>query len=382
MIDDYTVAFVPGKDGLASADVRTKWFDAIARSSSLNVALQTPQWVQYRLRSADDLRLCVMRNSEKEIVGVTPLSKWTHGLPFYVKGRCLWSASLNATRVMGEIPLMPEEPQAYALFLDSLMREAGVNSIYMRVPLGTPFWSSLCELERKGETDWLFHRPARVYRYHCIRMPASFPEYLQQFSRKERQNMVRETNQLRAAGRGALELTRVTQSKDVPEFLANATRIAACSWQKILLGRPVNEPGARLEFLTGMAESNMLRAYCLHCGGAPCSYVIGFQINGVFHFHETAYDENWKAKNSPGKVLVYLLLQDLFAEERPTTVFFGYMDAWYKRYFGNSGGEEEELLLLRNSPSNRLKSSAHDFYRGLGSRTRRLRVFLGLTPKT
>ena len=126
MIDDYTVAFVPGKDGLASADVRTKWFDAIARSSSLNVALQTPQWVQYRLRSADDLRLCVMRNSEKEIVGVTPLSKWTHGLPFYVKGRCLWSASLNATRVMGEIPLMPEEPQAYALFLESLMREAGV----------------------------------------------------------------------------------------------------------------------------------------------------------------------------------------------------------------------------------------------------------------
>lgn len=377
--DVWAIAFVDGKDGLASAELRTKWVDLIARSTNLNVAQQTPQWAAYRPRSPSDLRLCVMRNAAQEIVGVTPLSTEPYTLPFSLKGRCLFEASLDTIHLMGDVPLMPARATAWSAFFAALSQEATVNALFLRVPKETAFWAWLSEFESKASVEWFFYRPQPVYRYHCIQLPLSLSAYLKQFSAKERHNIKREITQLRKAGGGQLDLTRVTQPMDVPDFLANASRVAATSWQQTLLNRPLTEPTERLQFLIATAESATLRAYCLHCGGAPCSYLIGVQSNGIFQSLETAYDEKWKTKCSPGKVLHYLVLEDLFAHEPPQMVYFGYADAWYKRFFGNCGGEHVALLVLRKNISNRLKVGAHRFFGSFVARTRPLRTLLRLT---
>jgi CelD/BcsL family acetyltransferase involved in cellulose biosynthesis len=90
-----------------------------------------------------------------------------------------------------------------------------------------------------------------------------------------------------------------------------------------------------LRFLTHIAECGWLRSYALVVDEErPIAYVLAFQYDDVFYFLETGYLQSWK-EASPGAVLTFLMLEDLFLDNRPHVVDFLIGDQSYKRSFSN-----------------------------------------------
>src|SRR5262249_25347526 len=106
----------------------------------------------------------------------------------------------------------------------------------------------------------------------------------------------------------------------------------------------------------------LLRCYLLKCGNSPCAFGIGWQLNGIFYFHETAYDPTW-AKYSPGKSLLHLMIKDCFAINRPRLFYFGPGEAHYKKWFANNVGQETTFVLMKRGPINSAKITAHQIFR-------------------
>ena len=114
----------------------------------------------------------------------------------------------------------------------------------------------------------------------------------------------------------------------------------------------------------------MLRSYLLRCGERPCAFVLGYQHGDVYHYAEIGYDRDF-TNFSPGMVLYYLLVRDLFAHRPPSTLNFGRGDADYKQRFGNVQREDVSIFLMRKTHRNRLRVGSHSAFRSFVSAARR-----------
>ena len=56
---------------------------------------------------------------------------------------------------------------------------------------------------------------------------------------------------------------------------------------------------------------------CCWPAESRAQFVNGYQYRGFYHYADVAYNERF-AKHSPGTVLLYLLIQDLFAHHPPS----------------------------------------------------------------
>jgi CelD/BcsL family acetyltransferase involved in cellulose biosynthesis len=127
---------------------------------------------------------------------------------------------------------------------------------------------------------------------------------------------------------------------DCDELGGHLVRVWRRSWHG-KLGRQAPPEAA---FLREMARLGRLRSYVLMAADAPAATVLGFQHRGTFMDEAPAYDEGWK-KHSPGLVLSYLLLKDLFAGDPPRQVDFGFGYNQYKEVLGTRGERRAELWL-------------------------------------
>ena len=108
--------------------------------------------------------------------------------------------------------------------------------------------------------------------------------------------------------------------------------------------------------LKGFARAKILRSYLLKCGDMPCAYAVGAQYGGVFQFMDTRFVEAYDAvKQSPGMVLIDLILEDLFRHEKPRFFNFGKGDAFYKQRYANWTLSDSSILLFRRTLGNRVK---------------------------
>jgi CelD/BcsL family acetyltransferase involved in cellulose biosynthesis len=94
----------------------------------------------------------------------------------------------------------------------------------------------------------------------------------------------------------------------------------------------------------------------------PCAFLIGWQLNGRFYAHETAYDPAW-GSYSPGKTLFHLVIKDCFKTKPPRIFHFGPGEAPYKRWFANRVGDEATLILLKRNPLNRSRITLQRLFR-------------------
>jgi CelD/BcsL family acetyltransferase involved in cellulose biosynthesis len=191
----------------------------------------------------------------------------------------------------------------------------------------------------------IVHRESPVRNFYTVSLPTSFSDYLARFTKKKRYNLNRQVRLLREAGNGDLSLRRIESVDQIPGFIHDARTIAQQSWQHQY--RPELFTGINaVESLGDLARRNLLRAYVLICGGAPCAFVLGYQRNQVYHYADIGYDQAY-ARFSPGAVLYYLMLEDLIAYRRPVVLNLGIGDSEYKRQFATDYYQELTVLLFR-----------------------------------
>jgi CelD/BcsL family acetyltransferase involved in cellulose biosynthesis len=223
--------------------------------------------------------------------------------------------------------------------------------------LNTEFSRFLQHIEVETQSEWFLYFPKQANKYYAIDLPESMENYTKQLSSKVRYDLKRGLTSFEKAG-GRLELLKYETAESVSVFLESAEKIAASSWQKLLLNHQISDVIPRAEVLKDLANGGMLRCYVLHYNSRACAYAVGFQCNGIFNFYETAYDGELE-KYSPGKALLYLLLEELCSTNRPDVFYFGSGEEAYKRRFANRDAEEIDVFLLKNTIRNRLKVLAH-----------------------
>ena len=205
--------------------------------------------------------------------------------------------------------------------------------------------------------DWR----TRVFIY--LELGKSFEEFLLGKQKRTRNTLKRRVRKLKEHGQGLLECCRIEAPDQVEDFHVAALSIDRQSWQSQSLGRSLEETPLYRESLMSAAKLGCLRAYLLKCGGRPCAFVIGYQDGDVLQFEQTAYAQEWH-EFSPGTVLYYMLMQDLYEHRPPRLLNFGVGINPHKRLFSNQSTFDTALYVLRPTLHNRLRMAAYGLFTG------------------
>ncbi len=176
----------------------------------------------------------------------------------------------------------------------------------------------------------------RVMDSYRTAVGGSFESYLRgQFSSKTRNTLRRKLRQLNDAAGGEVRMRVFTAAEEVPFFLRDAEQVARNTYQW-RLGYDVVSATPRLrKKLTHLARSRRLRGYILYAREAPQAYCLGLLHQRKLVQEIIGYDERF-AKSSPGTLLLYRILEDLFESKVADELDYGAGFAEYKQMFATS----------------------------------------------
>jgi CelD/BcsL family acetyltransferase involved in cellulose biosynthesis len=347
------------------------WERLAAASPSLYALYQSPQWFEHlrQTEAAEGLLLAVARDGAGQIAGVAPVQLGRHDLLFEAKTRLLWKSPLRAAVVLGSQPLLPPDDGLHDEFFRGLDEHLpGCDGVYLHsVPTDGYLWEYL-HRSPAVRRQFLVHLPSEVRPFHALELPERYEDYLARFGKKKRYNLKRQVRLLHE--HAGLALERVEAPDQVADFAAAVIDVAHKSWQPDATDLVADAAGFRRK-LDDLAGRGLLRAYLLRCAGRPGAYVLGYQYRGVYHYANVGYDQALR-EFSPGAVLLWLLLQDLFGHRPPRHVNFGIGHSRYKEEFGNVHAADASVLLLRKTAANRLRRGCHATYRSLRGLARRV----------
>lgn len=201
---------------------------------------------------------------------------------------------------------------------------------------------------------------------HYTQITGSFDEYLKRFSKKSRHNLVRSVRHFLARDplRNGCEI--YTTPDDMKRFQHEAITISQSTYQTRLLGVGFRSDAETLQNMIAAAERGDARGYLLRDGDRAIAFAWCRRRGDSLVYDTIGYLPEC-AKLSPGSVLLYLILQDLFSNRLFAMLDFGPGEAQYKSMFGTGHYAFEDVYLLRRTLRHRLLTSAHYWLGNLSS---------------
>ena len=173
---------------------------------------------------------------------------------------------------------------------------------------------------------------ARYYLRYVIDLKGSFSDYLAKFSKKSRHELQRTVRRFIEAGSGISDIREYRTRSEIMEFRDIAIGISFRSYKNdIGWGFEEGEDFARK--LEIEASTGALCGYVLMLSGEPVAYGLCRIEKDVIIYRYTGYVDEF-ARRSPGKVLLYFMLQRLFGEGKYRLFDFDGTDYFaYKEFF-------------------------------------------------
>jgi hypothetical protein len=201
------------------------------------------------------------------------------------------------------------------------------------------------------------YAPYRGKRYFIDLSSGSFDDYLAKFSAKTRNTLKRKARRFAEYSGGVLDFRYYTSPGEMLEFCQHAISVSRVSYQaKIGFGFP--ETAEFKTSLIGEAGKGRACGFVLMSDSRPVSYVF-CRINGDhISYAIPGYDPKL-AKFSPGTVLLFLILQRLFAERRFRVFDFGGQEWGYKELFGTSSVDYVRVFWFPVTMKNFVLVTAH-----------------------
>jgi len=343
---------------------------------------QHPEWLSVEaMREVVSGAMAVALFQDGELVGVAPLVlrrwdfKWRAGRRSPVR------FPMRLADFCGEELIAPDDPAAQETLLRAILDACASCHVirFEYLPVGSCLWRLLREAPFVGQKHWVYD-PWGVTPRRMVHLPATFEEYVAKFQSSTRHKLEQEVRKLNRAFEGQLCLHRVTERAQLPAFLKEAERLSALSWQGTRLGKVLRAESAEAERLGALADRGWLRGYLLCGGEKPLVFLIGRQADGIYHADQTGYDPQW-AKYAPGKVLLYLLMKDLYAANTPEWLDFRRGERGQKQFFANYSYDETSAYLIRKAVYTGLAVGFPAALQGARTATRALFDRLGLLGK-
>jgi CelD/BcsL family acetyltransferase involved in cellulose biosynthesis len=363
----YTLEVLTPDQALGDAGLRQDWEALVTLAHPLNSVFTSPTLCEHRSQIAltPEDRVFVIRDGAGRTVGVCPIVFWKVSIPFQIRKRSLGSIELKSATVSGGEPLVTRDPALFRLLLDGILDQLPWCDCVLFPSLPVESFTARFLYSRENRSRKCFVDPRRLEAREWIYLelepgdsPASFLETKQ---KRTRNTLKRRVRKLREHGAGALQCQRVEREGEVDAFYAAALSVAERSWQFHNLGRCLEETALYRDNLKSLARLGCLRAYLLKCAEQPCAFVIGCQRGDVLQFEQTAYAADYSAF-SPGTVLYYLLLEDLYQHRRPSLVNHGVGVTPHKRLFTNRSTFDTTVYLFRRTMRNRLRRLSREVF--------------------
>lgn len=238
--------------------------------------------------------------------------------------------------------LPPREPDAAAMA--SLSAGKGEGILIRSQPLPAPV------PRVRFESGWIRYAP-RQYRRCTADLQGSFADYTRNFSAKTRSTLGRKVRRFAEAAGPSGGLRTYRTPEEMGEFFRLATQLSARTYQERLLdaGLPTDD-----EFRRSMiqsAASDQVRAYLLFAGDAPVAYLFcpAWRDSSILLYQYLGYDPEFR-NLSPGTVLQYLALEQLFQEGRFSMFDFLEGETEQKQLFSTRTTLCADLYFVRLAP--------------------------------
>ena len=190
-------------------------------------------------------------------------------------------------------------------------------------------------------------RMQSVQTAYTVAIKGNFDTYLQAMSSKSRQTIKRKIRRFEDLAGGSI---RVVSFRS-PTEMDKLHEALAAIWQKSWHARLDRQHVPSIAYLKQIALCGWIRAYVLFVAEQPVASILGFQYRGTYYYEAPAYDHDWQDR-SPGIVLLYYTIKDLFEVNSPGIFDFGAGYGQYKQVFGT---HEEQRGSLRYGISTRGK---------------------------
>lgn len=204
-------------------------------------------------------------------------------------------------------------------------------------------------LARNEPDTHLFHRFAD-----------SYDAFFKLRSSKYRNQLRKNDKVFAAYFLGETQVREYRKPSEVAAFLTAAKAINRKTYQFRMFGETVDDDAASVAAACLDAEAGNFRSFILWHDGQPVCFVLGRQrANGMFEYCKTGYDPA-RRDGEPGIQTTKLMLQILYADDKPCLVDFGSGDSFFKRLFSNEAKTTASPMVLPRIARFRLAAGLYE----------------------
>ena len=201
----------------------------------------------------------------------------------------------------------------------------------------------------------------RGKRYFIDLSSGSFSSYVGKFSAKTRNTLKRKVRHFAEHSGGVIDLRCYLSPEEMTEFRQHAVAISRVTYQsRIGFGFPETE-----EFKTSLLDEAQNRRVCgfvLMHDTRPAAFVFCRVNSDIITYTIPGYDPEF-AQLSPGTVLLYAILEKLFAERRFRVFDFGGQEWGYKALFATASVDYIRVIWFPITPKNLILVLMHHILR-------------------
>ena len=192
---------------------------------------------------------------------------------------------------------------------------------------------------------------------YSVNLQGTFADYMKKFGAKARYNLTRTVRKFAEFSGGQVLWRHFRSAEELRVFSRLADQISEKSWGAEVGGHGFagRVPEAELQEL---AERDLARGYVLFRGEQPVAYVFCREQYEHLLYQHIAYDQDY-AKWSPGSVLLYLLLERLFAQREYQTLDLGEGTLGYKSFFATNSVRCARVIYFRRTRRNLAIATGH-----------------------
>lgn len=220
----------------------------------------------------------------------------------------------------------------------------------------------------------------RGKRYFIDLANGSFDSYLERFSGKTRNTLRRKVRRFADHAGGPVDLRSYATPEEMIEFRRHAIAVSVLTYQR-KIGWAFPETEGFKDTLIGEAEKGRVRGFLLMHGDTPIAYAFCKIDADVIIYALLGHDPAF-GRFSPGTVLLFLILERLFAERRFRVFDFGGMAAEYKVFFATGNIDYVKAIWLPTTLKHLFLVTAHFLVRQAWDGASRLKRAAGQASRT
>jgi hypothetical protein len=285
----------------------------------------------------------IVGSREGQAVLLAPCLEQTVRLPVRLGETIIWEQRLPALRLTADAQHgVRSELDALGLLAYVRRAAAGRMLVLSDAATNSPLYRAALNARQADFILTKNHPDAHLFH----RFGASYDEFFGQRSSKHR-NQLRKKEKVFAERFGAdFEFREYRAENEVAQFLAAAKAINRKTYQYRMFGESVDDDATSVASSVRAAAAGCFRSFVLWHGSQPICFVLGNQrADGTFEHRQTGFDPAFRDA-APGITTNILLLQRLYAADRPRIMDFGSGDSDYKRLFSNESRTTANPILL------------------------------------